>query len=156
ASLGSDDRVDLALAGNAGIAVYYNDGAGSFGLGDTQAPTLRLNGVADVTLRVGDTYTDPGATAVDAEDGDVSSRIEVTNPVDTAAIGPYEVVYEAPAESGNRAVPLSRVVRVAAAEGQVSGGGGGGAAGALLALLSMLAAIRTLARRLAGARSERA
>src|SRR5690606_25122671 len=112
--------------------------------GDTQAPTLRLNGVADVTLRVGDTYTDPGATAVDAEDGDVSSRIEVTNPVDTAVIGTYEVVYEATDESGNRAaVPLSRVVRVAAAEGQVSGGGGGGAAGALLALLSMLAAIRT-------------
>jgi hypothetical protein len=154
ASLGSDDRVDLAIVGSDGIAVYYNDGDGNFGLGDTEAPTLRLNGVPDVTLRVGGTYSDAGATATDPQDGDVSDRIAVTNPVNPAVIGTYQVVYEVVDLSGNPAAPLSRTVRVATAESEVSGGGGGGGAagGGLLALLLALAAATRLARRPATAR----
>ena len=61
--LGVDDRIDVALVGAGGVAVFYNDGSGNFGLGDTAAPTITLRGEASITLIVGTAYTDAGATA---------------------------------------------------------------------------------------------
>jgi hypothetical protein len=97
-----------------------------------------------VTLLVGDPYADAGATATDAIDGDVTSRIVVTNPVNTAVIGTYTVTYNATDRSGNKATAVTRTVRVQTQ--QPSGGGGGGASGPLwlgvLALLAMLGSRR--------------
>ena len=93
--LGVDDRIDVALVGAGGVAVFYNDGSGNLGLGDTAAPTIALRGEPSMTLIVGTAYTDAGATASDVLDGDVSSRIVVTNPVDTAVLGTYTVTYNA-------------------------------------------------------------
>ena len=39
AKLSVDDRVDIAVVGASGLEVFYNDGAGNFGRGDTGAPT---------------------------------------------------------------------------------------------------------------------
>ena len=61
--LGVDDRIDVALVGAGGVAVFYNDGSGNFGLGDTAAPTIALRGQPSITLIVGTAYTDAGATA---------------------------------------------------------------------------------------------
>ncbi len=44
AKLSVDDRVDIAVVGASGLEVFYNDGAGNFGRGDTGAPTLQLRG----------------------------------------------------------------------------------------------------------------
>jgi hypothetical protein len=89
---------------------------------------------------VGDPYADAGATATDAIDGDVTSRIVVTNPVNTAVIGTYTVTYNATDRSGNKATPVTRTVRVQTQ--QPTGGGGGGASGlpwlGVLALLAVL------------------
>ena len=41
---------------------------------DTTAPVITLLGEATVTIEVGSTYSDAGATASDNYDGDVSSR----------------------------------------------------------------------------------
>ena len=46
-----------------------------------------------ITVEVGTTYTDLGATASDNYDGDISADISVTNPVDTSVIGSYTVTY---------------------------------------------------------------
>ncbi len=143
--LGADERIDVALVGTGGVAVFYNDGSGNLGLGDTAAPTITLRGEASMTLIVGNAYTDPGATARDALDGDVSSRIVVTNPVDTAVIGTYTVTYNATDVSGNAAAPVTRSVRIQAQEG--TGGGGGGSIGAELLVLLAFAAVLQARRR---------
>ncbi|MGL5354314.1 MAG: immunoglobulin-like domain-containing protein, partial [Clostridium sp.] len=60
---------------------------------ENKVPTISAS---DVTLNVGDTF-DPlkDVTANDAEDGDLTSKIKVTeNTVDTAKAGEYKVVYE--------------------------------------------------------------
>ena len=51
---------------------------------DTTAPVITLNGDAQITVEVGSTYTDLGATASDNYDGDISADISVTNPVDVS------------------------------------------------------------------------
>jgi hypothetical protein len=128
-----DERVDLALAGSAGVAVFFNDGAGNFGRGDTGAPTIQLTGDPQVTVIVEQPYTDAGATATDTTDGDLTARLTVDNPVNTAVIGDYTVTYGVTDLSGNAALPATRTVHVQAREG--SGGGGGGAADLGLVLL---------------------
>ena len=53
---------------------------------DTTVPVITLNGDAQITVEVGTTYTDLGATASDNYDGDISADINVTNPVDTSTV----------------------------------------------------------------------
>jgi hypothetical protein len=143
-----DDRVDAALVGPDGVAVFYNDGSGNLGLGDVGGPTIQLRGQATVTLTVGDAYTDAGATATDSVDGDVTSRVVVANPVDPNVIGTYTVTYDATDLSGNAAARVTRSVQVQAR--QNAGGGGGGATSAewllLLVLLSVLSRLPRSAR----------
>ena len=49
---------------------------------DTTLPVITLTGEATVTIEVGSTYTDAGATATDNYDGDITSSIVTVNPVD--------------------------------------------------------------------------
>ncbi|NVJ89909.1 MAG: DUF5011 domain-containing protein, partial [Flavobacteriaceae bacterium] len=51
---------------------------------DGTAPVITLTGDATVTIEVGNTYTDAGATATDNYDGDITSSIVTVNPVDTS------------------------------------------------------------------------
>ncbi len=135
-----DDRLDVALAGPSGIAIFYNDGAGNLGGGDLTPPTITLKGDATVTVTVGDPYTDAGATATDALDGDLTAKIVTTNPVNTAQVGSYTVTYNVKDSSGNAATPATRTVTVKAVGGS---GGGGGATGFEFVLglaLAMIAA----------------
>jgi hypothetical protein len=122
---GVDDRVDLAVGGAGSAAIFFNDGGGGLGLGDTQPPSIALNGDATVTLTVEAAYQDPGATATDALDGDLTPKIVVSNPVNTALVGTFTVTYDVTDSSGNAAPRQTRTVRVVARENQ--GGGGGGA-----------------------------
>jgi hypothetical protein len=139
ARLSVDARVDAALVGPNGAAVFYNDGSGNFGSGDITGPTISLRGEPSVTLIVEETYADAGATATDTIDGDVTARVVVTNPVNSTVIGTYTVTYNATDLSGNTASPVTRTVRVQAREG--TGGGGGGAAGFEFALLLAFATV---------------
>src|SRR5699024_8617648 len=58
---------------------------------DKVAPVISLNGDNPMELEVGSTYDEPGATAEDNVDGDVSDAIEVSGDVDTSTVGEYEV-----------------------------------------------------------------
>jgi len=140
-SFGSDSRIDAALVGPEGVDVFYNDGAGNLGSGDITGPTIQLNGDATVTLNVQVAYVDAGATAMDTVDGDVTSRITVTNPVDSAIVGTYNVTYDATDLSGNSAQRVTRTVRVQARE-QIGGGGGGAVSLELVLLLAFAAVLR--------------
>src|SRR5699024_780662 len=87
---------------------------------DTVAPEITLNGDNPMELEVGETYDEPGATAEDDVDGDVSDAIEVTGDVDTSTVGEYEVVYTVSDEAGNEAT-ATRVVNVVEADGTGEG-----------------------------------
>ncbi|MCX6793469.1 MAG: DUF5011 domain-containing protein [Candidatus Falkowbacteria bacterium] len=79
---------------------------------DTTAPVITLLGDANISLNVGDAYVDAGATANDNLDGDISSKIVVTNLVNTALAGNYTVTYNVSDLAGNNATPLVRNVTV--------------------------------------------
>jgi hypothetical protein len=142
--LSVDDRVDLAVSGAVGTGVFFNDGRGGLGPGDTDRPVIALLGEASVEIEIGVTYQDAGATATDQIDGNLTARIVTNNPVNTRIVGTYTVTYDVSDNSGNAATRVSRSVRVGAREG--TGGGGGGAIGAPFALLGLLLYVAALAR----------
>ena len=67
---------------------------------DETAPQVTLNG-GNVLLFIGGTYSDQGAVATDNKDGDLTSRIEVTNLVNTTQAGSYTVHYSVTDNAGN-------------------------------------------------------
>src|SRR5699024_2967688 len=58
---------------------------------DEVAPEITLNGDNPMELEVGETYQEPGATAEDDVDGDISDNIEISGEVDTEEPGEYEI-----------------------------------------------------------------
>ena len=79
---------------------------------DTTIPVITLTGDATVTIEVGATYTDAGATAQDNYDGDITSSIVTVNTVDTETVGTYTVTYDVSDANNNDAVQVIRTVNV--------------------------------------------
>jgi hypothetical protein len=82
------------------------------GAADTTAPVITLTGSATINLNVGDSFTDPGATATDNVDGNLTSSIAVTGSVNTNAVGTYTLNYNVSDAAGNAATQVSRTVNV--------------------------------------------
>jgi hypothetical protein len=64
------------------------------------APTIAIEGLATMTLNVGETWNDPGALAVDDEDGDLTASVIVINPIDSSTPGSYTMEYRVTDSSG--------------------------------------------------------
>jgi len=79
---------------------------------DSIAPVITLLGDATVSIEVGDTYIDAGATAKDNYDGDITSNIVTVSNVDTAIVGIYTVTYDVSDANGNAAFTITRIVSV--------------------------------------------
>ncbi len=92
-------------AGNTGTAVQ------AIKIADSTAPTVTITGANPLLLTVGDAYDDPGATATDLVDGDLTAAIVTAGTVDTGAPGSYSVTYTATDAAGN-AGTATRVVNV--------------------------------------------
>ena len=113
-------NVDSAVVGSYTVAYNVSDANGNAAVEvtrtvtvvDTTLPVITLLGEDSVTVEVGDTYTDAGATASDTYDGDITSSIITISNVDTAVVGVYEVVYNVSDASGNAAVEETRTVNV--------------------------------------------
>lgn len=54
---------------------------------------IYLYGDKNMTLKVGDTYTEPGYSAIDAIDGSITDNVTVEGTVDTSKKGTYKVNY---------------------------------------------------------------
>ena len=114
------NNVDTSVIGSYTVTYNVTDSSGNdatevtrtVNVTDTTVPVITLNGDAQITVEVGTTYTDLGATASDNYDGDISADINVTNPVDTSVIGTYTVTYNVTDSSGNDATEVTRVVNV--------------------------------------------
>ncbi len=90
-----------------------NSGSSTPSTTSTSTPVVTLNGGAAAQLTVGDTWTDPGATATDTVDGNLTSAIVETGSVDTTTAGVYTLIYSATDSAGNTGT-ASRVVSVVA------------------------------------------
>lgn len=80
---------------------------------DTEPPVIQLNGDASMTVEAGEPFVDPGATATDNKDGDISARIVVDpQSIDTSVTGTYTITYNVSDSAGNAAVEVTRTVEV--------------------------------------------
>jgi hypothetical protein len=106
---------------------------------DNVPPVIVVNGSPTVTINLGGTYTDAGATATDNVDGDISDQIVVDNPVDTSQAATYTITYSVEDLSGNTTTAIRTVIVQASAPPPPpvvnSGGGGGAISGLLVAFL---------------------
>lgn len=78
---------------------------------DPFSPQITLNGDASVTITAGEKFRDPGATAQDNCDGDLTDRISVSGKVDIYRAGTYTLTYTVRDSYGNTA-SAQRTVRV--------------------------------------------
>jgi hypothetical protein len=77
---------------------------------DTTAPVITLVD-GDVTRVVGSTWTDPGYSATDNVDGDITSNVGVTGTVDTSTAGTYTLNYSV-TDAAENTVTATRTVTV--------------------------------------------
>jgi hypothetical protein len=78
---------------------------------DVTKPVVTLLGANPMTLNVGDVFTDPGATATDDVDGNLTSSITATGTVNAAMSGTYTRTYSVTDAAGNIGT-ASRTVNV--------------------------------------------
>ena len=74
---------------------------------DTTAPVITLNGANPITVIQGNPYNEPGATAVDDRDGNVT--VTTTGNVDTATVDTYTITYKAKDAANNEATETRTV-----------------------------------------------
>ncbi|MFZ4764020.1 MAG: DUF1800 family protein [Roseimicrobium sp.] len=114
-------RDHLALAwlrpGTTGFEVIDGAYLSPWKLADSAVPALTLTGGSDVTLQVGAQFVDPGFSATDGVDGDISGRVTVEGKVDVNTPGTYVLRYTATDTSGNQSSVAVRRVTVAVAPG---------------------------------------
>ena len=80
---------------------------------DETPPVITLVGGKSITVYLNDKFQDPGFTATDNVDGDISKRVKVSydKPIDTDTVGTYTITYTVTDKAGNKAV-VSREVKV--------------------------------------------
>lgn len=120
-----DESLDLILAGRESsvVEIHANNGIGILGLGDRNAPVVQLNGEVTVILPAGGLYEDPGATAFDDIDGDLTDALQVSGSFNTNVVGTYRLTYSVSDQASNLGTAI-RTIKVGVNDG--TGGGGGG------------------------------
>lgn len=78
---------------------------------DNTKPVITLNGQSTVTIDLGSSYTDAGATASDAHSG-LDGNVVVNNPVNPNQSGTYTITYNISDKAGNAATQVTRIVVV--------------------------------------------
>src|SRR3989344_52320 len=73
-------------------------------------PTINLVGADPLEIILGSDFTDPGATATDLEDGDLTSEIIVDGTVSTTTLGTYTLTYSVYDSEGLGATTTREVV----------------------------------------------
>ncbi len=116
--LDTTSDVNTSVAGSYTVEYKVTDSNGNTGsatravnVGTSGAPVITLLGDNPMDLTVGDTYDEPGATALDQEDGDLTSSIVISGTVNTSAAGTYTVTYTVSDNDGNETT-ATRTVNV--------------------------------------------
>ena len=77
---------------------------------DQTPPIITLNGANPTFLNQGENWTDPGATATDDVDGDLTSSISITGTVDASTVGTYTLTYSVSDAASNAASTTRTVI----------------------------------------------
>ncbi|USF88974.1 immunoglobulin-like domain-containing protein [Candidatus Endoriftia persephonae] len=118
-----NNPVDATTAGSYTVTYDVTDTSGNAAAQVTRtvtiqaaaAPVITLSGEASVTLEAGPTpYSDPGATANDNIDGDLTASIQTSGSVDATTPGTYTLTYDVTDAAGNAATQVTRTVTVLA------------------------------------------
>ncbi|NOY47095.1 MAG: DUF5011 domain-containing protein, partial [Chlorobi bacterium] len=121
ASIVITGSVNTSIAGAYLVNYNVSDAAGNAAtqvtrtvnvVADTSAPVITLIGSSSITLSLGSTYTEQGATATDNIDGDITASIIITGSVNTSIAGTYLVNYNVSDAAGNAATQVTRTVTV--------------------------------------------
>ena len=85
---------------------------------DTTKPVIALNGLPEVRVEFGGSYTELQATATDAVDDDIqlTDKIVIAGTVDTNLAGIYHITYDVTDAAGNDAITVTRTVTLGAAQ----------------------------------------
>jgi hypothetical protein len=138
----SDESLDLVLVGlESSLEVHANNGIGRLGPGDRVAPDLQLLGETTISIPAGAEYVEPGISAVDDIDGDISDQVEISGTVNTTAVGTQTLTYSVADRAGNTSTAV-RTIKVGVNEG--TGGSGGGGVSPLLLLGLLLGVLRRI------------
>ena len=78
---------------------------------DKTPPVITLNGSSTMSITLGDPFSDPGATASDNVDGNITSQIVTTGSVNRNQAGTYTITYTVSDQAGNT-TSRSRTVTV--------------------------------------------
>lgn len=115
------DGSPITLNDNGRISLYVKDQAGlevikmvEIANIDRVKPVITLNGSATILIEQGEGYSDPGVTAIDDVDGEITNLVTVSGSVNTSAAGTYTLQYDVADQAGNAADPVSRTVQVTA------------------------------------------
>ncbi len=110
--------VDTNVLGSYTINYTVNDSVGNIASAtrtinvvDTTPPVLTLIGSNPLIIEAGSAYSEPGATAADSHDGNITGAITITGTASTNALGNYTINYTINDSSGN-AASASRTVEV--------------------------------------------
>ena len=117
--------VNTAVVGNYTLSYNVKDTAGNSATTltrtvsvtsnvDTVKPVITLGGSASISIVQGTSFSDPGATASDNRDGNITSKIVTAGTVNTATVGNYTLSYNVKDSAGNAAATLTRTVAVTA------------------------------------------
>jgi hypothetical protein len=122
-SISATGSVNTNLVGSYIITYKVSDKAGNAATpvvrtvnvtADVSKPVITLLGSNPVSIELGSTYIDDGATALDNIDGNITSSITPTSTVNTNSVGSYTVTYNVSDAAGNAATPAVRTVNVTA------------------------------------------
>ena len=117
-----DNKVDTSKIGTYTVTYTVKDSNGNTatitrtvnvkkeGTSTASAPVITLNGEETITVEINSTFDDPGATATDEVDGDLSSSIVITGTVNTSIIGEYQLTYSVKNSFGKEATATRKVV----------------------------------------------
>lgn len=78
---------------------------------DTVSPVLTMVGDSTLTVQAGIPYVDPGVTAIDNIDGDITSNITTVSTINTSILGTYSITYSVSDYIGNIST-VTRTVNV--------------------------------------------
>ena len=98
-SIVTANTVDTSVPGDYTVTYTVTDSDGNTVMAvrnvnvSDQPPVITILGAQNLVIRVGDDYNDPGATAMDDVDGDLTDQIDTNNTVNNAEIGDYTVIY---------------------------------------------------------------
>ena len=118
----SSSTVDVNNIGNYTVTYSCTDAAGNDAADvsrivmvdaapGTTVPVITLTGLPDITISLGDTYSDQGAVCTDDVDADRAATVG-GDIVNTASVGTYVITYDCTDTSNNPAIQVTRTVMV--------------------------------------------